>query len=108
MANLPYDELIWVVSCRHIVYIANVSQRHNLRKSACRKGGDRLGYNLGSGERVMGDKYTMIGYRGQTEMSGPDVQCNLNPRGLFAPHSNIGKLLALFGLQLCCTEMLES
>lgn len=50
----------------------------------------------------------VIGYRGQTEMSGPDVQCNLIPRGLFAPHGDIGELLALFGFQLCCVEMLDN
>ena len=39
-------------------------------------------------------------YSCQTEMSRPDVQCNLDPRGLFAPHNNLAELLALFGFQL--------
>lgn len=47
----------------------------------------------------------MIGYCCQTEMSGPDVQRNLDPRGLFAPHNDLSELLALFGFQLCYAEM---
>jgi hypothetical protein len=42
----------------------------------------------------------VIGYRCQTEMSGPDVQRDLDPRGLFAPHNDISELMAFFGFQL--------
>jgi len=38
-------------------------------------------------------------------MSRPDVQCNLDPGGLFAPHNNFAELLALFGFQLGYAEM---
>lgn len=49
----------------------------------------------------------MIGYRCQTEMSGPDVQRDLDPSGLFAPHNDIGELFALFGFQLRYTKMFK-
>jgi len=44
-------------------------------------------------------------YRRQAEMGRPDVQRNLDPRGLFAPHDDLGELLALFSFQLSCAEM---
>lgn len=38
-------------------------------------------------------------------MSGPDVQLDMNPRGLFASHNDLSELLALFGFQLRYTKM---
>lgn len=52
----------------------------------------------------MGNR-TMVGYRCQTEMSGPDVQSDLDPRGLFAPHDDFSELLAFFSFQLCYAKM---
>jgi len=52
------------------------------------------------------DNY-MIGYRCQTEMSGPDVQRDLDPRGLFAPHNDISELFALLCFQLRYAKISE-
>jgi hypothetical protein len=38
-------------------------------------------------------------------VSGPDVQCDLDPRRLFAPHNNLTELLTFFGFQLRYAEM---
>jgi len=40
-----------------------------------------------------------IDYCCQAEMSGPDVQHNLDPCGLFAPRNDLSELLALFDFQ---------
>ena len=42
----------------------------------------------------------VIGYRCQTEVGRPDVQRDLDPRGLFAPQNDISEFFALFGFQL--------
>jgi hypothetical protein len=47
----------------------------------------------------------MINYCCHAEMSGPDVQRNLDPRGLFAPHNDLSELLAVFGFQLRYIEI---
>jgi len=46
-----------------------------------------------------------IDYCCQAEVSGPHVQRNLDPRGLFAPHNDFNELLALFGFQLRYDEI---
>ena len=43
-------------------------------------------------------------YSCQANMSGPDIQRNLDPRWLFSPHNNLGELLALFNFQLRFAE----
>jgi len=46
----------------------------------------------------------MVGYRCQTDVSGPDVQSDMNPRGLFTPHHDLSELLTLFCFQLRYAE----
>ena len=40
MANFPDDEFIWILSCRHVVYVTDISQGYNFREPACCESSD--------------------------------------------------------------------
>lgn len=47
----------------------------------------------------------MTGYRCQADMGGPDVQRNVDPGWLLAPHNDPGEFLTLFYLELRFAEI---